>query len=142
MLAFLKGILGFGPAAALTGPVKAWLVGGAVALALAALAASHVAAYRLGAKVARGDCAAAELAATAAAIETLTGRLDGARARAASLETALSGLRAAAAAARKDVANVLPKDDAHCDLPPAARRLLDRASGYDDPMPDLGGARP
>jgi hypothetical protein len=83
-----------------------------------------------------------KLADATEAMATLVGRIEGARDRAADLETNLGGLRATAAGVRKEIANVLPKDDASCDLPAAARGLLNRSSGYADPLPLEPGPRP
>lgn len=68
------------------------------------------------------------------AVETLVDRIKAAGDRGADLEKGLASLRAATAAAKKEISNVLPprESDRACDLPPAARGLLNRASGYPD----------
>lgn len=83
--------------------------------------------WRLGKASAENRLADATLA-----VETLVGRINAAQARGTELETGLAGLRAATAAAKKEIRNVLPprEDDHACDLPAAARGLLNRASGY------------
>lgn len=108
-----------------------WKLIAAAAIA-AALIGSHIAVYRIGKSVAEGECTAEKLEQATAALETLTGRIRGAQDRAAELDTSLAGLRVSAAQARKDIQDVLPKDDRACDLPAAARGVLNRSSGYAD----------
>lgn len=108
--------------------------------ALAAIAAAFLAGWitngwRLGEKKAE-----AEVSALTEAIGTLTERIDGAGKRAEALHGDLNALGKSAAAARKDIANVLPKDDSQCDMPAAARDVLNASSGY--PVPDIDAPRP
>ena len=109
----------------------------ALAVSLAFGAGWTVNGWRIGKNVADE-----KLADATSAMETLVTRLEGAGARAASLETNLADLRATAAGVRKDIANVLPKDDPACDLPASARSLLNRSSGYADPLPVEPAPRP
>ncbi|MBX3504395.1 MAG: hypothetical protein KF895_02875 [Parvibaculum sp.] len=114
----------------------AWAKANWKLLAIAALAGvligSHIAVYRVGKSVAEGECTAEKLEQATTALETLTGRIENAGKRAADLETGLAGLRTSAAQARKDIQDVLPKNDRACDLPAAARGVLNRSSGYAD----------
>lgn len=95
--------------------------------------------WRLGKAQAEDDYRAAS-----EAFDLLTGRLNGAAARAGTLKTALDGLGRSAVDIRKDIANVLPprESDHACDLPAAARGLLNRSSGYDGGLPGLDAAHP
>lgn len=85
--------------------------------------------WRLGKEVAED-----RLSDATSAVATLVDRINGAQVRGAELETGLAKLGAAAAAAKKEISNVLPprESDRLCDLPAAARSLLNRASGYPD----------
>jgi hypothetical protein len=108
-----------------------------VILALVAAAALW-ATYAAGRHVGKLECETAHkdevIAGQSAALAALNGKIADAQKVAAKLAGELRALHDAADAARKDIANVLPPPDADhgCDLPPAARGVLNRSSGYAD----------
>lgn len=124
----------------LSGPARA--VGAVLSdpRVLAALAALALlaGAYALGRHDGRAACELVrkdrEIAALGAAIADLDARILDARKAAARLAGETGAVRAAAAQARKEIRDVLPprESDHACDLPAAARGLLNRSSGWAD----------
>lgn len=108
---------------------------------VAVLIASHVAAYKLGHRMAEADEMETKLAEQGDQISGLTKAIGDAAVNGAALEKLLGGLRRDAFAARQEIQNVLPppETDHACDYPAAARGLQNRASGYTGSA-DLVGA--
>lgn len=107
-------------------PYKELIVAGVI-IAASFGAGWTVNGWRLGKSTAE-----ARLSETTAAIETLTGRINAAATRAGEVSDGIAALSASAQGARKEIENVLPKDDRACDLPAAARGVLNRSRGYAD----------
>jgi hypothetical protein len=101
-------------------------------VAVAVIAASFGAGWTVNGWRIGKSTAEAHLSETTAAIETLTGRINAAAIRAGEVSDGISALSASAEGARKEIENVLPKDDRACDLPAAARGVLNRSRGYAD----------